>query len=133
MAFATGMLGAASPVSRVSEGAGMTNLFSLVAGVTAFLRLLMIAACGRHCFREYVGLRKSLNTFAVSFRYCGCLLHHPRYPVLPPRPGFGRPEVSSKQPPALLPSVVPEASLGPPKAGIPQEGCNLKQQEIAKT
>jgi hypothetical protein len=45
----------------------MTNLFSLVAGVTAFLSLLMIAACGRHWFREYVGLRKSLNTFAVSF------------------------------------------------------------------
>jgi hypothetical protein len=27
----------------------------------------MIAACGRHWFREYAGLGKSLNTFAVSF------------------------------------------------------------------
>jgi hypothetical protein len=68
MAFATGMLGAAvRQLFRVSEGAGMTNLISLIAGVTAFLSLLMIAACSRHWFREYAGLGKSLNTFAVSF------------------------------------------------------------------
>lgn len=68
MAFATGMLGAAvRQLFRVSEGAGMTNLISLIAGVTAILSLLMIAACGRHWFREYAGLGKSLNTFAVSF------------------------------------------------------------------
>ena len=68
MAFATGMLGAAvRQVFRVSEGAGMTNLISLIAGVTAILSLLMIAACGRHWFREYAGLGKSLSTFVVSF------------------------------------------------------------------
>jgi hypothetical protein len=68
MAFATGMLGAAvRQMFRVSEGAGMSNLISLIAGVTAILSLLMITACGRHWFREYVGLGKSLSTFAVSF------------------------------------------------------------------
>jgi hypothetical protein len=68
MAFATGMLGAAlRQIFRVGEGAGMTNLISLTAGVTAILSLLMIAACGRHWFREYSGLGKSLSTFAVSF------------------------------------------------------------------
>jgi hypothetical protein len=68
MAFATGMLGAAiRQIFRVSEGAGLSNLISLLAGVTAILSLLMIAACGRHWFREYSGLGKSLSTFAVSF------------------------------------------------------------------
>jgi hypothetical protein len=68
MAFATGMLGAAlRQLFRVGEGAGMSNLISLVAGVTAILSLLMIAACGRHWFREYAGLGKSLSTFVVSF------------------------------------------------------------------
>ena len=38
MAFATGMLGAAiRQLFRVSEGAGMINLISLVAGITAIL------------------------------------------------------------------------------------------------
>ena len=68
MAFATGMLGAAlRQLFRVGEGAGMSNLISLIAGVTAILSLLMIAACGRHWFREYAGLGKSLSTFVVSF------------------------------------------------------------------
>ncbi|HXH66208.1 MAG TPA: hypothetical protein VNI81_03350 [Candidatus Limnocylindrales bacterium] len=68
MAFATGLLGGAiRQMFRVSEGAGMANLISLVAGVTAILSLLMIGACGRHWFREYAGLGKSLSTFAVSF------------------------------------------------------------------
>ena len=68
VAFATGMLGAAlRQLFRVGEGAGMSNLISLIAGVTAILSLLMIAACGRHWFREYAGLGKSLSTFVVSF------------------------------------------------------------------
>jgi hypothetical protein len=68
MAFATGMLGAAvRQLFHVSEGAGMSNLISLIGGITAILSLLMIAACGRHWFREYAGLGKSLSTFVVSF------------------------------------------------------------------
>ena len=68
MAFATGMLGGAvRQLFRAGEGAGALNPVSLLAGITAILSLLMIAACGRHWFREYVGLGKSLNTFAVSF------------------------------------------------------------------
>src|SRR5690242_11681155 len=67
VAFATGLLGAAiRQTFLVSEGTGLTNLVSLIAGVTTILSLLMIAACGRHWFREYAGLGKSLNTFAVS-------------------------------------------------------------------
>jgi len=67
MAFATGMLGAAvRQIFRVGEGAGMTNLISLIAGVTAILSLIMIAAFARHWSREYAGLGKSLSTFAVS-------------------------------------------------------------------
>ena len=91
MAFATGMLGAAvRQLFRVSEGAGMTNLISLISGVTAFLSLLMIVACGRHWFREYAGLGKSLNTFAVSFVIVAVCYTHPRYLVLAPHPRFRR-------------------------------------------
>jgi hypothetical protein len=68
MAFVTGMLGGAvRQLFRVGEGAGLVNTVSLIAGVTAILSLLMIAASGRHWFREYAGLGKSLNTFVVSF------------------------------------------------------------------
>lgn len=68
VAFATGLLGAAiRQIFLVGGGTGLTNLVSLIAGVTTILSLLMIGACGRHWFREYAGLGKSLNTFAVSF------------------------------------------------------------------
>jgi hypothetical protein len=68
MAFATGMLGAAiRQVLHIGQGAALSNLVSLLAGVTAVLSILMIFACGRHWMREYAGLGKSLSTFAVSF------------------------------------------------------------------
>ena len=68
MAFATGMLGGAiRQVFHIGQGAGLSNIVSLLAGFTAILSVLMIAACGRHWSREYAGLGKSLNTFAVSF------------------------------------------------------------------
>jgi hypothetical protein len=67
MAFATGMLGAAvRQIFHAGQGAGLTNLISLLAGVTAIVSLLMIAACGRHWSKEYAGLGKSLSTFTVS-------------------------------------------------------------------
>jgi hypothetical protein len=44
----------------------MTNLISLVAGITEILSVVLIAACARHCSKEYLGLGKSLTTFAVS-------------------------------------------------------------------
>ncbi len=67
IAFATGMLGGAlRQAFHIGQGAGLSNLVSLLAGVTAILSVLMIAACGRHWFREYAGLGKSLSTFAVS-------------------------------------------------------------------
>ena len=67
MAFAAGMLGAAiRQLFLVSEGAGMINLISLVAGITAILSVVLIAACARHWSKEYSGLGKSLTTFAVS-------------------------------------------------------------------
>ena len=72
MAFATGMLGAAiRQVVHIGQGAALSNLVSLLAGVTAVLSLLMIFACGRHWLREYHGLGKSLSTFAVSFGIVG--------------------------------------------------------------
>ena len=68
MAFATGMLGgAARQFLHIGQDAASFNLVSLLAGVTAILSLLMIAAAGRHWRREYAGLGKSLRTFAVSF------------------------------------------------------------------
>ena len=49
MAFATGMLGAAiRQLFRLSDGAGMTNLISLVAGVTTILSVALIVTCARH-------------------------------------------------------------------------------------
>ena len=68
MAFATGMLGAAArQFVHIGEGATLSNLVSLLAGVTAILSISMIAAAGRHWLREYAGLGKSLSTFVVSF------------------------------------------------------------------
>ena len=68
MAFATGLLGGAiRQVAHIGQGAAFSNLVSIVAAVTALLSLLMIFACGRHWQREYLGLGKSLSTFAVSF------------------------------------------------------------------
>ena len=68
MAFATGMLGGAiRQIAHIGQGAALSNLVSVIAGVTAVLSVLMIAACGRHWQREYLGLGKSLSTFAVSF------------------------------------------------------------------
>jgi hypothetical protein len=68
LAFATGLLGGAiRQIAHVGQGATMSNLVSVFAGVTAVLSLLMIAACARHWQREYLGLGKSLSTFAVSF------------------------------------------------------------------
>ena len=67
MAFATGMLGGAiRQTLHIGQGAGLSNIVSLLAGVTAILSLLMIGASGRHWFREYAGLGKSLSTFGIS-------------------------------------------------------------------
>jgi len=68
LAFVTGMLGgAARQFLHIGQRETLSNLVSLLAGVTAILSLSMIAACGRHWLREYAGLGKSLSTFAVSF------------------------------------------------------------------
>ena len=68
MAFATGLLGAAGrQFLHIGQGATISNMVSLLAGVTAILSLSMIMASGRHWRREYAGLGKSLSTFAVSF------------------------------------------------------------------
>lgn len=68
MAFATGLLGAAiRQVVHIGGGAALSNLVSIIAAVTAVLSLLMIVVCARHWQREYLGLGKSLSTFAVSF------------------------------------------------------------------
>ena len=68
LAFITGMLGAAGrQFLHIGQGEALSNLVSLLAGVTAILSLSMIAACARHWLREYAGLGKSLSTFAVSF------------------------------------------------------------------
>jgi hypothetical protein len=68
MTFASGLLGgAARQLLRLSQGHGLTNSVSFLAAVSAFLSLLMIAACARRWRKEYSGLGKSLSTFAVSF------------------------------------------------------------------
>jgi len=68
IAFATGMLGAAArQFVHIGEKETLSNLVSLLAGVTAILSISMIAAAGRHWLREYAGLGKSLSTFVVSF------------------------------------------------------------------
>ena len=68
MAFATGMLGdAIRQVLHLNEAAVVSNLVGIIAAVTAVLSVSMIAVCARHWKREYLGLGKSLSTFAVSF------------------------------------------------------------------
>lgn len=68
MAFATGMLGgAARQVLHIGQGAAVSNMVSLIAAITALLSAAMIAVSARHWKREYLGLGKSLTTFAVSF------------------------------------------------------------------
>ena len=68
MVFASGLLGgAARQMLRLGQGHGLTNPVSFLAAVTAILSLLMIAACATRWIKEYAGLGKSVNTFAVSF------------------------------------------------------------------
>jgi len=68
MAFATGLLGASfRQFLSLERREGITNGVSFLAGVTAVLSGLMIAACARRWMKEYAGLGKSLITFAVSF------------------------------------------------------------------
>jgi len=68
MAFATGMLGdAIRQVLHLNRIAVVSNLVGVIAAVTAVLSVSMIAVCARHWKREYLGLGKSLSTFAVSF------------------------------------------------------------------
>ena len=54
------------------------NIVSLLALVTALLVVLMIAFCGRHWRKEYLGLGKTRSTFFVSLGivvvYYGILL-----------------------------------------------------------
>ena len=67
MTFASGLLGgAARQLLRFGQGRGLTNPVSFLAAVSAILSLLMIAACARRWKKEYSGLGKSWNTFAVS-------------------------------------------------------------------
>jgi hypothetical protein len=67
LAFATGLLGAASrQLLSLERGRGLTNVVSFLAAVTMALSIAMIAVCARRWHREYGGLGKSLTTFAVS-------------------------------------------------------------------
>jgi hypothetical protein len=68
MSFATGLLGGATrQVVQLSSRHTLTNPISFIAAMTALLSIFMIAACTRRWFKEYVGLGKSLSTFAVTF------------------------------------------------------------------
>jgi hypothetical protein len=67
LAFATGLLGAATRQLRLEQGQGLANLVSFLAVVAILLRVAMMAVCARRCHREYGDLGKSLTTFAVSF------------------------------------------------------------------
>jgi hypothetical protein len=67
VAFATGMLGdAVRQVLHLNQAALVSNLVGVIAAVTAVLSVSMIAVSARHWKREYLGLGKSLSTFAVS-------------------------------------------------------------------
>jgi hypothetical protein len=67
LAFATGLLGAASrQLLRLGHGQEPTNAVSFLAAVTALLSICMIGVCVRRWLKEYAGLGKSLSTFAVS-------------------------------------------------------------------
>lgn len=68
MAFASGLLGGATrQILQLGSGHPLTNPVTFLAAVAALLGLLMIATCLRRWMKEYAGLGKSLNTFAVSF------------------------------------------------------------------
>ena len=67
MTFASGLLGgAARQLLRLGQGHAIANPVSFLAAVSAVLSLLMVAACARRWWKEYVGLGQSLSTFAVS-------------------------------------------------------------------
>jgi hypothetical protein len=68
MSFASGLLGGATrQIWQLGSHYTLTNPVSFLAGVAAVLSLLMIAACTRRWFKEYVGLGKSPSTFAITF------------------------------------------------------------------
>ena len=76
-----------SPLLRVAvyelvafRSSDMTQIaVSLLALVTAFIAVSMIALCARHWWKEYAGLGKTWNTFLISFGivtvYYGIFLH----------------------------------------------------------
>jgi len=67
ISFASGLLGGAvRQIVQLGRGHSLTNPVSFLAAVAALLSLLTIAACTRRWFKEYVGLGKSLSTFAVT-------------------------------------------------------------------
>jgi hypothetical protein len=68
ISFASGLLnGATMQILQLGSRHTLTNPVSFLAAVAALLSLLMIAACTRRWFKEYVGLGKSLSTFAITF------------------------------------------------------------------
>ncbi|MGB9432272.1 MAG: hypothetical protein WBQ89_08530 [Candidatus Acidiferrum sp.] len=68
MTFASGLLGgAARQVLQLGRAHAFTNPVSFLAAITAVFSLLMIVACAWRWKKEYAGLGKSLNTFAVTF------------------------------------------------------------------
>lgn len=61
------LAGAPRQILNMGHGQGGTNPVSLLAAVSAVLSVLMIAVSRRRWVKDYVGLGKSLSTFAVSF------------------------------------------------------------------
>ncbi len=91
MSLASGLLGgAARQVLQLGHGRALTNPISFLAGVTAILSLLMIAACARRWMKEYSGLGKSLSTALISGRDCGPVLWNSGGVVLAHDPVCGR-------------------------------------------
>ena len=67
LAFESGLLGAAlRQLFKLSRAQAVTSQASLVAGITAFLSLLMIGFCAYGWKRHYSGLGKGLSTFLIS-------------------------------------------------------------------
>ncbi|HTQ63084.1 MAG TPA: hypothetical protein VMI32_22880 [Candidatus Solibacter sp.] len=68
MAYATGMLGSSiRQLFGPHTGGAIETPVGVVILLTALISILMIAFCGRHWKKEYSGLGKTKNTFAVSF------------------------------------------------------------------
>ncbi len=68
MSFSTGLLGGAvRQILQLGSGHSLSNGVSFLAAVTALLSLLTMATCLRRWMKEYAGLGKSLNTFAITF------------------------------------------------------------------